>query len=125
MTPFDFVNDASFDKKNLMRDSENDALAEKSYNAYLANLAFSQHLDSILHANRMNERHYIPARAAYEYYINSLRRRRRFAPWAKKTQNEQLEVVCRAFNCRAEIGKQYLQLLSEQQIHALKQQQEQ
>ena len=52
--PFDYVKDASYSKENLMRGSENDKLAESFYDPWLTNLAFSYHLDSILHSNLMN-----------------------------------------------------------------------
>ena len=61
--PFDYVNSINSSKKpNLMRDSENDALAEKGYNAYLVNKALSCFPDTLLHANLMNQYHQLENR---------------------------------------------------------------
>ena len=37
--PFDYINSVSTNKKNMMRDSENDVLSEKQYNAWIVNKA--------------------------------------------------------------------------------------
>jgi len=124
MKPFDFVSDASYDKKNLMRGSENDELAEKSYNPWLTNLAFSQHPDSILHANLMNMYHQLDYRPQYEYYINSLRAKKRFAKWPKKADNEDLDMICELYGCNPNVGKEYLTLLTREQLDTMKQQKE-
>jgi len=124
MTPFDFVKDASLEKKNLMRGTDNDALAEKAYNAYVTNTAFSLHSDTILVANEMNMRHHLPNRPAYEYYINMLRPRKRYASWSKKANNDVLEMVCKTYDCNMKVAHQYLELLTDEQLDELRKQQE-
>ena len=52
-SPFDYVTSITQTKKNMMRDSENDALAEKGYEPWLVNNALSYHVDTILHVNIM------------------------------------------------------------------------
>jgi hypothetical protein len=125
MKPFDFINDASYTKKNLMRGSENDELAEKAYNPWLTNLAFSMHPDSILHANLMNMYHHLDHRPQYEYFINSIRSKKRYGKWPKKVDDEDLDIVCKTYNCNATVGKEYLALLSREQLDTMKKEQEQ
>jgi len=122
--PFDYVNDASYDKKNLMRGTEDDKEAEKGYSPWLTNLAFSQHQDTILHANLMNLHHELDNRPQYEFYINSIRPKKRYAKWAKKQDDEELNIVCKAYGVNPNIAKQYLSLLSVSQMNYLKEQQE-
>lgn len=122
--PFDYVTSASFTKKNLMRDTENDDLAEKGYNPWLTNIAFSYHPDSILHANLMNKYHYLDKRPQYEFYINSLRSKKRFAKWSKSIVDEDLDFVCEYYECNRNVAKQYLSLLTSDEIKLMKQEQE-
>jgi hypothetical protein len=124
MNPFDYINDASHTKKNLMRGSENDTLAEKDYNPWLTNIAFSQHPDTILHANLMNMYHHLDHRPQYEYFINSLRSKKRFGKWSKKKSNEDLDMICELYGVNRNVGKEYLALLTREQLDMIKQEQE-
>ena len=45
--PFDYVNSVSSSKKDMMRDTENDELAEKDYNPFIVNRALSYHQDCV------------------------------------------------------------------------------
>lgn len=123
MTPFDYINDASHTKKNLMRGSENDTLAEKGYNPWLTNIAFSQHPDTILHANLMNMYHHLDNRPQYEYLINSLRSKKRFGKWSKKKDNEDLDMICEVYGVNRNVGKEYLALLTREQLDIMKEKQ--
>lgn len=124
MTPFDFINDASYEKKNLMQGTDNDELAEKSYNPWLTNLAFSQHADTILHANLMNMYHHLENRHQYMYFINNIRPKKRYGKWPKRVDDEDLDIVCKTYGCNKNIGKEYLALLSREQLDTMKKEQE-
>ena len=93
MNPFDFVNAINTTKKNLMRGSENDALAEKSYSPFMTNRALSYHLDTIGVANEMNIRHEAEALTQFEYLLNTVRPKKRFAKWVKKENDQDLSIV--------------------------------
>lgn len=119
--PFDYVNTILQSKENMMRGSENDKLAEDGYNPWLTNLALSQHEDTILIANLINTLHHLPKRAQYEMLINTVRsKKRQFRKWAKPTADEDLDLVCEMYLCNRTIGKEYLSLLSEEQIESLR-----
>ena len=53
MKPFDYINSINFTKKNLMRGTENDDLAEKGYVPYITNKTLSYFTDTLLYANEM------------------------------------------------------------------------
>jgi hypothetical protein len=106
-----------------MRGSENDELAEKVYSPWLTNIAFSYHPDSILHANLMNQFHHLDHLPQYEYYINSLRAKKRFAKWHKKENDEELELVCQTYNVNVNVAREYLGLLTKEQLDFMKEQQ--
>jgi len=104
----------------MMRDTENDALAEKDYSAFLVNKALSYHADTLLHANLMNQYNQLDSRPQYEFLLNSIRPKKRFAKWAKDTSGKSLEYVCEYYQCNKNIGREYLSVLSSEQIKLIK-----
>lgn len=124
--PFDYVNNILYSKKeNMMRDTENDKLAEKGYIPWQTNLALALHLDTILLANMMNENHHLNNRAQYEFYKYSVRpTKRNRVPWVKASDDEVLDMICDTYGCNRNVAKDYLPLLSDKQMRAIKKQQE-
>jgi len=120
MNPFDYVKDASFDKRDLMTGTDNDDLAEKGYNAWLANSAFSYHVDSILMANIMNGCSHIPNKAQYEFYLYGLPKRKRYSAWAKEAKDEDVEAIRQYYRVNKARAEEYLALLSPEQIDGIK-----
>lgn len=120
--PFDYVNTINQSKKNMMRDSENDTLSEKGYNAYMVNKALSYFPDTLLHANLMNQYHQLDNRPQYEFLLNSVRPKKRFAKWVKDVGDKDLEVVCAYYECNRNLGREYLSLLSNEQLKIMEQQ---
>ena len=66
MKPSDYVNDINFKKKNLMRDSDNDKLAESGYIPYITNKSLSYFPDTLFLSNDMNVHHHIAKLLQYE-----------------------------------------------------------
>jgi hypothetical protein len=122
--PFDYVNSINQNKKNMMRDTENDVLGESQYDPWLTNNALSYFPDTILHANLMNQFHQLDKRPQYEFLINSIRSRKRFSKWVKSDINEDLLFVCEYYNCNKVVGREYLSLLTSEQLNLMKEQKE-
>lgn len=91
--PFDYIASISTTKKNMMRDSENDTLAEKQYNAWIVNKGLSYFQDTVLHANLTNINHHLDGRPQYEFLLNSIRPSKRFSKWVKNENDADLECV--------------------------------
>lgn len=123
MKPFDYVNSITHTKKNLMRDSENDVLSEKGYEPWLTNNALSYYPDTVLHANLINMYSDLDNRPAYEFFLNSIRPKKRFSKWVKSTSNEDLDMICAHYQCNQTVGRQYLSLLSSDQLERIREQQ--
>jgi hypothetical protein len=115
-TPFDFMNAVSFDKRDLIRDNENPELAEKQYNAYIINRGFSYFEDTILHANEMNQRTEMFLDGQFRYYLNALRKRKRFSKWHKSEPSEDLDAIQEVYQCNRTVAKQYYKVLSKDQM---------
>ncbi len=122
--PFDYINSINQNKKNLMRDSENDVLAEKGYNPWIATNALSYFPDTLLHANLVNMYHQLDNRPQYEFLLNSIRPKKRFAKWVKNTGDRDLELVCAYYGCNRNVGRDYLSLLTSDQLKIMEKQQE-
>ena len=82
MKPFDFINSINFTKKNLMRNTDNDELAEKGYVPFITNKTLSYFTDTLLYSNEMNSLHHLDNKLQYEFFLNSIRKKKRFAKWA-------------------------------------------
>lgn len=122
MNPFDFITSISYSKQSLMHGTENDALAEKEYPAYLVNKGLSYFPDTILYANDMNRYASLDNKLQYYYLLNSIRAKKRFAKWAKKEDSNDLDAVKEYYGYSNEKASQALSLLSDQQLSMIKEQ---
>jgi len=125
MKPFDYVYAINTSKKNLMRDTENDTLAESGYEPWLTNNALSYFPDTILYANVMNMYGSLDKRPQFEYLLNSIRPKKRFSKWSKNTNNEDLVAIRNYYNCNLILAREYMSLLSKKQIDIIRETQEQ
>jgi len=114
--PFTYVDSVTNTKKNLMRGSANDELAERGYEPYLTNKSLSYHQDSIFHANLMNSYGFLDKKLQYEFLLNSLRKRKRFAKWHKKTEDVSIELIMEYFGYGRSEAMQALRVLTDDQV---------
>ena len=77
-------------KKNMM---DEDPSLENSYPTWIINKCLSSSTDTVLFANEMNMNWHISKRMQYDFFINSLRPRKRFSPWSKKESVDYLEDI--------------------------------
>ncbi len=117
----EILNSINHTKKNLY-DEEPDRV--KSYPAYVVNRCLSGHVDSILFANEMNKATHLPNRLQYDFLLNTLRKRKRFTPWLKKEQIEDLDLVKKHYGYSNEKAKIALKLLTKPQLDFIRQKHE-
>jgi len=77
-------------KKNMM---DQDPELESSYPSWIINKCLSSFTDTVLFANEMNMNWHIDKRLQYDFFINSLRPRKRFSPWSKKESVDYLDDI--------------------------------
>ena len=104
-------------KKNLI---DEDASLEKEYSPYIVNRIFSGHLDAILFSNEMNMYHFLPKKMQYDFYLNTLRSKKRFSPWLRKDEIKDLDLVKRYYGYSNEKAKQALRILTKEQLTFIK-----
>lgn len=115
MNPFDFVININSKSPNLMRNSENDVLAEKGYTPFLTNRSLSYHYDTVLVANMVNQWSHIDKRPQYEFYKATVRPKRRFGKWSKPETSEIINTLSEMYSCSITTAESYAALLTEDQ----------
>jgi hypothetical protein len=114
----DYLNSINYSKENRMK--SDDPLWEKHYPPYIVNKCMSHHMDTIMYANEMNRYPNLDKRLQYEFYINTVRSRKRFSPWDKKEKMNDLEVVKQYYGYSNEKARQALNILTPDQIDFIK-----
>lgn len=105
----------------MMRETENDTLAEKDYNPWIVNKALSYFPDTILLANDMNINHTLDKRPQYEYLLNATRQGKRWAKWVKEDKSDDVNTVMLAYNCSSAVAREYMTILTKAQLDQIRQ----
>lgn len=120
MKPFDYLNAINTSKKNLMEDSANDQLAEKSYEPYLTNRGLSYFPDTIFYANEMNQYHTLDKKPQFLFLLNSIRMRKRFSKWFKPSEQEDVLFISEIFDYNKSKSREAYKILTKNQINDLR-----
>ena len=114
----DWLNSINFNKENLIKEEPH---IVKEYPPFIINKCLSGHLDCVLFANEMNKYHFLDKDMQYNFYLNILRKRKRFSPWLRKDKVSDLECVKQYYGYSNEKALQILKILSHEQIDYIKQ----
>jgi hypothetical protein len=121
MTPFDFLNAITQSKENMLVGTDNDELAEKSYNAYIVNKGLSYFPDTILYSNEMNLRHLLDNKPQFLYLLNTVRPKKRYSKWFKNELVDDISVISEYFGYSITKAKQIRNLITPDQLQTMKQ----
>jgi hypothetical protein len=113
----DWLNSINFTKEDLTVD---DPDVVKGYAPYIVNRCLSGHLDTILYANEMNLHNHLDKDMQYQFFLNSLRKRKRFSPWLRKDKVENLNIIKKYYGYSNEKALQALRLLTNEQLDYIK-----
>ena len=113
----DWLNSINFTKENLMEDTSE----IRNYPSYIINRCLSGHLDCIMFVNEMNRYHNLDKDMQYSFYLNTLRKKKRFSPWLRKDKVTDLQCVKQYYGYSNEKASQALKILSKQQLEFIKQ----
>jgi len=97
-----------------------DDIEEKAYQPFLINKALSYHQDAVFLVNEMNVRHGSDNRLQYLFFINTLRKRKRFSKWQKPYESKKLDTIKTYYGVSTQKAKEYLELLTDKQYNDLK-----
>ena len=113
----DWLNSINLNKKNLIEEEPD---SRKEYPPFIINKCLAGHIDTVLYANEMNMSHYLDKDMQYEFFLNSVRKRKRFSPWLRKDKVKDLDVVKSYYGYSNEKAQQALRILSPEQIEFIK-----
>ena len=113
----DWLNSINFNKNNLIVE---DPSVVKDYPPYIFNRCLSGQLDCIMFANEMNKYSFLDKDMQYSFYLNTLRKKKRFSPWLRKEKVTDLQSVKQYYGYSNEKASQALKILSKQQLDYIK-----
>ena len=113
----DWLNSINFSKKNLL---EEDPSLIKEYVPFVINKCLSGEIDTIMYVNEMNINHHLDKDIQYSFYLNSLRKRKRYSPWIYKDKIKDLDCVKSYYGYSNEKAKQALRVLTKEQLNFIK-----
>jgi hypothetical protein len=120
MTPFDYVNAVTFTKEDIYNPDD----VEHNYVPFVVNRALSYFPDTILFANEINQRSHIDPQMQFDFYLNIIRKQKRYAKWAKKptdSKNHQYcQYVCEYYNCSIAKSYEIISILTDTQLEFIK-----
>ena len=114
----DWLNSVNFTKENLI---EEDPSVIKDYPPYIVNRCLSGHLDTVMFANEMNKFPNLDKDLQYHFFLNTLRKKKRFSPWLRKEKVTDLEIIKQYYGYSNEKALNALKILTPDQINFIKQ----
>jgi hypothetical protein len=114
----DFLTAINLNKKNLM---EEDSLTEKEYPPFVINRSLSYFQDTVLYANEMNLRGHLDNRLQNDYFLNSVRKNKRFSRWLKPEQDNDVVLIKDYYSCSEVKARELLGVLTGDQLSLISQ----
>ena len=115
----DYLNAINVSKDSLL-DTE-DEMWEKRFAPFIVNKCVAPFEDTVMLVNEINQLHHLDKKLQFDFLINSLRPRKRYAPWMKAKKLKNLEYVKEYYGYSNEKAKVALDILDDEQISAIKQ----
>ena len=114
----DYLNAINHKKEDLM--AGDDAFWEKKYPTYIVNKALSSFPECLLYANEMNKMHHLDKKLQFQFFLNSIRPKKRFSKWLRSSKIKNLEYVKEYYGYSNEKAKQALEILDNDQLEKIK-----
>jgi len=106
---------------HLMEDDSTDNPYNKLYLTFTINRAMSQHPDTILLANALNQYPNIAPRMHYDFLRHTIRPRRRYGAWAKqKNTTEDIKLIMQKYNYSLAKAHEAITLFDEKSLAKLR-----
>ena len=118
MNPFDFVKQIESGKVNLIDETPE---LEKKYKQFIINRALSFNHDTALFANEMNFHNHLDSKLQFDFFLNTIRPKKRYSKWIKRESNDVLELIKTYYKCSYAKAREYASLLNDSQLNIIKQ----
>ena len=118
MSPFDFIETINSSKEDLLSE---DPLLEKDYAPFVINRQMSYFYDTVLFANEMNRYHDLPKKMQYHFYLNGIRKGKRFAKWSKPpVKTNDLTLIMEVFGYNQKKAETTLSILTAENLQEIR-----
>ena len=114
-----YLNAINYTKEKLM--DADDEMWEKKYPSFIVNKALSAFEECILLVNELNINPHIDKKLQFSFLINSVRIKKRFSPWLRKSKINDLDICKEYYGYNNEKAKEALRILTKQQLQIIKQ----
>jgi len=101
-------------------EDQGDFEAPGKYPAFMIRRLLSYHKDAILWVNEMNQFRHLDSDLEYQFLLNVLPKRSRFAKTHKPQKPEQLDLVMRFYNYSEEKAMEVLDLHTEEEFRQMR-----
>ena len=116
LSPFDFLKSINETKADIMLDD----IDEKAYNAFIVNKGLSLFVDTIMLSNEMNINRHLENKLQYVFFINSIKKKKRFSKWPKKITDPRIEIIKQYYSYNTAQAEQVQCLFTQAQINEMK-----
>ena len=112
---FDFLNDLTYDKKDILDDSN-----KSKYVPFVVNKFLTASIDTLKFASDMNFHWNLPVEMQYKYLLHSIRKKKRYLKWIKKAEpSNTIEVLKEYYGWGDREARMHLNLVSDDDIKAM------
>jgi hypothetical protein len=115
LSPFAWLDSITQSKTDLMIEN-----GENSYPAFMVNRGLSYYPDTLMHAVELNLYQHLDYRLQYDYYLEAIRKQKRWSKWGKKKTSDDAKIVMDYYKCNSKRAAEMLQLLTAEQIEQIK-----
>ena len=115
----DYLNAINFSKEKLL-DTDDTEWAKK-YPPFVINKCLSMFYDCIAQANEMNGYHFLDKDVQFNFFINSIRKKKRFGgKWLSQAKLKNIQYVKEYYGYSNEKAKEALSILNDKQLEDIK-----
>ena len=115
----DYLNAINFSKEKLL--DTDDTEWTKKYPPFVINKCLSMFYDCIAQANEMNGYHFLDKDVQFNFFINSIRKKKRFGgKWLKQNVLKDIEYVKEYYDYSNEKAREALSILTKEQVELIK-----
>ena len=114
----DYLNAINYTKDKLL-DSE-DEMWEKKYAPFIVNKCLAPFPDTIMLVNEMNRYATLDKKLQYDFLINTIVSRKRYASWLRPSKTKNLEYVKEYYGYSNSKAKSVLDILNDEQLEFIK-----
>jgi hypothetical protein len=115
VTPFAWVDSITQKTGDMMVEH-----GEKAYPDFMVSRALSYFPDTIMHAAEINQYQNLDYRLKYDYYLNSVTKRKRFSKWGKRKSDDDVKFIMEAWQYSRPKAEDAVKILTADQIKEIR-----